>query len=217
MRRPPVIDASVVTDFSKAIGAVERNACNILRDMARRVPADQAIVEIGAFKGRTTGYLALGAQEGDGAEVHTVDPWDDRKRESWPGNYEDSHVLDSYSDPSTYEAFVAHMEACGAGRVVHRSLGADEGGRWSGPQVGLLWHDGPHDYTSVKDDLRAWRGHVAVGGHIVLHDAANRSFGVYAAAHDALRGYGYNWNSRVLIPWGKNPEKRGILIVRRTV
>src|SRR5690606_27245307 len=45
-------------------------------NQAARVPAEQAIVEIGVYRARTTCWLASGAQSGHGAHVWGVDPWD---------------------------------------------------------------------------------------------------------------------------------------------
>ena len=82
-----MIRSSLVTDWSRLSrqrGQVELAACQLLRDLAARVPADQAIVELGAFAGRSTGWLLLGAQDGHGAHVTTVDPW-----ERYAGDYYD--------------------------------------------------------------------------------------------------------------------------------
>lgn len=209
-------DADAVTDLDTALGAVERAACDRLRLLARDVFADEAIVEIGSHRGRSTAYLALGAAEGDGATVHAVDPWTDRPRWTWPINYEDAHVLDRYADPASYMAFKAHLVRCGLDDrvVVHRGYATDVAKDWDRP-IGLLFHDGPHAYQEVYDDLVAWRDHVAPGGTIVIHDAGNRSFGVYAAAHDTLRGHGFDWDNRVLDLWIDNPGKRGTLTVQR--
>src|SRR5690606_15270126 len=73
----PMLNVHAITDQKIAVGLVENPCCFRLREYAAKVPADQAIVELGAFKGRTTGWLALGASEGNGAVVHSVDPWDE--------------------------------------------------------------------------------------------------------------------------------------------
>src|SRR5690606_15048800 len=45
-------------------------------DQAALVPANQAILEIGVFRARTTCWLGHGAKSGEGARVWGVDRWD---------------------------------------------------------------------------------------------------------------------------------------------
>ena len=47
-----------------------------LYDLAAMVPADEAIVELGTYRGASACWLAAGAQSGLGAHVWTIDPHD---------------------------------------------------------------------------------------------------------------------------------------------
>src|SRR5690606_41792884 len=73
-----VINAGLVTRWwprrLRHPGLVELAVCQRLRALAAQVPADAAIVGLGAYQGRATGWLLLGASEGQGAHVPTVDP-----------------------------------------------------------------------------------------------------------------------------------------------
>ena len=217
------INIEEVTDFKRAVGAVERRACETLRKLARAVPKDQAIVEIGAFKGRTTGYLALGAEEGNGAVVVSVDPWDLRPLETWPENYADAHVIGEYGLKETFEAYKRHLKAAGivakqrgAAQVeIRKGFAVDVAKGWDRP-VGLLWHDAEHTADAVEADLRAWAPFVAPGGWVVLHDACNPKFGVVEGAKRVLgKDRAWNWRGRRILRWKKNPRLRGILLVQR--
>jgi len=217
-----VIDAVAVTDPKVAKGAVERAVCRRLRVLAQAVAADHRIVELGAFKGRTTGWLALGAEEGNGAVVTTVDPWELRPLSSWPDGYFDLKVIGEYGQRATYDAFREHMTRCGidakgrgAAQVeIRKGYAATVGERWSSP-IGLLWHDAEHTAEAVAADLEVWAPHVVPGGWVVLHDAGNPNFGVVEGAAKVLDNMHWNWRGRRLLRWKKRPDRRGALFVRR--
>ena len=67
----------------------------ILAELAAEVPNSQVIVEIGAYKGKSSCYLAAGARAGLGALVYSVDlwengPWPEYARPEIPGNWRDN-------------------------------------------------------------------------------------------------------------------------------
>lgn len=199
-------------------GQVERSVCRRLRALAAGVPADQAIIEIGAYRGRSTGYLVLGAQEGNRAHVTTIDPWTLRPLSSWPEGYFDVDVIGKYSEKESYDAFKAHMERIGATRdmfTVKRGYGANAAAKWEGPKVGLLWHDAEHTADAVETDLAAWLPHLADTATVVLHDAGNPHFGVVEGAGRVLDVDGWDWEGREVARWHVKSEKRGALYVRR--
>jgi predicted O-methyltransferase YrrM len=208
-----------IKDQKIAVGQVENPACERLRALAAAVPAEQAICEVGAFRGRSTGWLALGAAEGNGAHVYSIDTWGARPADSWPQDYYDSRtVTDRYSLSETRRAYERHLDECGIRDRVTPIQGyaVDVATDWDKP-VGLLWHDAGHDYKSVREDLEAWLLHVVRGGVLVCHDAGNPEFGVLRAATDVLAGDpAWDWAGRELQRWPKKPDRRGILIVRKS-
>jgi hypothetical protein len=207
-----VIDTAAATTWRagvRAQGLVERSACRILRRLAARVPADQAIVELGAFRGRSTGWLLAGAQRGHGAHVTTVDPWETRTGD-YVGQVEGTGV-------AAWEAFQAHMTRVGATDAeltVIRGYAAEVAAGWRGPVVGLLWHDAGHGADEVATDLAAWVPHIAPAGVVVLHDVCNPLYGVAAGAARVLDSPGWDWPGRRRA-WSKHADRRGVLIVRR--
>src|SRR5690606_15850738 len=60
----------------------EPAALDWLEKAAADVPADQAIVELGVYRGDSLVRLALGSRAGNGARVWGIDPW------GLPGAYE---------------------------------------------------------------------------------------------------------------------------------
>lgn len=210
------IDWTAVTEWRprlRAAGMVELAVCQRLRALAAAVPADQAVVELGAYRGRATGWLLLGAQDGHGAHVTTVDPWMLQKSRT------DYQLADRYADPAIHEGFKSHMARIGATKDAHtvkRGYAASCGQKWTGPYVGLLWHDAEHTADAVERDLAAWLPSMADDSVIVLHDAGRPDGEVIEGARRVLAEHEeWDWAGRELVRWAKHPDRRGALIVRR--
>lgn len=160
-----------------------------LADLASAVPADQAIVELGSFRGKSTAYLAAGSKAGAGAPVHAVDPWD------LPGNPFGKH---GYSDPSVREAFDAQLRSVRLRARVeaHQAFSTDAARTWSGPLVGLLYIDGDHSEHAIRADLAAWEQHLAPGAVVAFDDLDTpRNPGVRIVVDDLVAG---GWTVQVL-------------------
>ena len=115
------------------------------------------------------------------------------------------------------DAYLAHLTEAGVADLVTpvQGYGAEIAALYEGPPVGLLWHDAEHTVEAVAKDLRAWLPHMADGSVIVLHDAGNPNFGVADGAKRVLaHRKGWDWAGRELQLWPKQPDRRGILIVR---
>lgn len=215
-----ILNVNAITSQKIAIGLVENPACWRLRDLAALVPADQAIVELGAFKGRSTGWLALGSSNGNGARVHSVDPWEDG--DEIPADYlATAPTVAQYRLTETREAYEAHLDETGIRSLVdvHQTTAVQAAVEWDGPKVGLLWHDALHRLGDVRDDIKAWLPHMADQAVIVLHDVGDPSFEVEAGAKAALTKNKtlretWDWEGREIQLWPKQPTRRGILIVR---
>lgn len=196
-------------------GLVERAACRALYRLAEKVPAGQAIVELGAYCGRSTGWLVAGSK---GAHVWSVDPWEDLADDAVTPEY--AAIEAGYRNGNYVAAgaaWRAHVTAC---RITPKmctplqSTAIDVAASWSGPPVGLLFHDAVHSREAVVADLEAWLPHLARGCVVALHDAGNPEMGVVAGAGDVLPAAGFEWPAR-LYRWRKAPERRGLLVVRR--
>jgi predicted O-methyltransferase YrrM len=141
----------ITPDVGEALGA-----------LAATVPAAEAIVEIGSYKGMSTAHLAVGSRDGNGARVYAVDPWD------LPGNEFGKH---GYSAPIVREEFERQLrDARVWGRVTPiRGFSVSVAKEWAGPQVGLLFIDADHREKSVRADAHAWAEHLA-SGHVIAFD-----------------------------------------------
>lgn len=165
----------ITTDVGERIAAV-----------AAGVPTDQAIVELGSFKGMSTAYLAAGARAGQGARVFAVDPWD------LPGNPYGKH---GYCAPIVREEFERQLRAVKLwSRVTPiQGFSVDVAATWDEGPVGFLFVDADHEEASVRADVAAWRPHLAQNHRIVLDDLDTpRNPGVRVVAEE-LAGDGYTF------------------------
>lgn len=141
-------------------GLVTPEVCEALTRYAAEVPAEQAIVEIGSFKGKSTCALAEGST---GAPVYAVDPWD------LSGNISGRF---GFAEPLTREAFNRQVRECGHQDTITamQMFSLDAAHVYDGPPIGLLYIDGNHAEGSVRADYQAWRGHVDSEATVVFDD-----------------------------------------------
>lgn len=154
-----------------------------LHDMAARVPATQCIVEIGVYRGRTTCWLAHGAQSGRGAHVYGIDPWDLPDHQPAKPKFSRSEQREIAQD---YVRKTGHADHATLIQGYSQAVGAS----WEGPKVGLLYVDGDHTTDGVLRDWEAWRPHLAGTATIVFDDYDDDSFGVRKAV-DHLHAEGH--------------------------
>lgn len=131
-----------------------------LERLAAVVPADQAIVEIGSYRGKSTAYLASGST---GARVFAVDPWD------FAGNVTGRF---GFAEPATRAAFEEQLRACRLWSKVTpvQGFSVDVAARWDGPKIGLLFVDGDHSEQAVRADVAAWLPHLAADAVVAFDD-----------------------------------------------
>lgn len=128
---------------------------------ASRVRGRGAIVEIGSWKGRSTVWLAHGAQRA-GARVTAVDP----------------HV-NSREDPdaSTLAAFKANLARAGAdGNVDALVMTSAEAARALRGEVELLFVDGDHSLEGARADAVIWLPRIIEHGIVMFHDVATSGY-----------------------------------------
>lgn len=210
------LNEAVITSQKSAVGLIENPCAWRLRDEAAKVPADQAIVELGAYRGRSTGWLVLGAQSGNGAHVFSVDPWE---QGSIPAVYPDKAAsVPLYVESETRLAYEAHLDDTGIRPFVSpiQATAVDAAKDYVGPPVALLFHDALHRLQDVRDDLKAWLPHLADEAVIILHDVGDPRLGVEAGARAAVgRRKGFDWGGREIHLWAKQPSRRGFMVIHK--
>jgi predicted O-methyltransferase YrrM len=133
--------------------------CEQLAALAGNVPAHQAIVEIGFYRGLSSAWLAAGSR---GARVTCVDFWPQP-------NPRDHDMRRRNGQAGALAAFLELQEELGWPVTPLRARAVDAAAMWMQP-VGLLFHDASHDYRSVNEDLAAWLPRLTSDAVIALHD-----------------------------------------------
>ena len=139
----------------------------LLYTLAREVPPGKAIVELGAWLGKSTIMLAAGSMAGSRAPVYAVDFF----ALSGDAGYDYSIFLDSGSH-DYLSMFLRNIRDSGLSSIVTpvKSSTVEAARTWTGPSVGLLFIDANHNYHAVLNDFQAWMGHCSLAARVLFHD-----------------------------------------------
>jgi predicted O-methyltransferase YrrM len=140
----------------------------LLYVLGRRAAHIGNIVEIGAYKGRSTWYLAQALQDaGSPYKVISIDP----------------HV-----DPEQRAAYFDTLDRYGLRERVEPQIGFshDVVATLDAGPIGMLWIDGDHSYASVRKDFDDWFPRLASGGWYAMHDTVNAWHGPTRLARELL-------------------------------
>jgi len=178
-------------------GWLTEGQAQMLYRASATVAPEEAIVEIGSHRGRSTVILASAKPRS--ARVIAIDPYADAR---WGGGSE------------ALAHFEANLASRGLDQEVQqiRQLGAEAGRRWDGAPVGLLFVDGAHDYASVDADLRAWLPHLSSTATVLMHDAYSSPGVTRAAFHHfyASREFTFAGSSRSLVAFRRGTQSPGV-------
>lgn len=168
----------------RCAGLVEPDQGQLLADLARLVPPDRAIVEIGSHTGLSTCWMAEGSRRGRGAHVFAVDPWPMPR----PGSRDDPFALET--GDAVLDVFRRNITDHGHDARVTplRGTSLDLARFWVKP-VGLLFVDAVHDYAGVRSDFLHWQRHIPVGGTIAFHDWDTNPTHDYYGVHVAIEEF----------------------------
>jgi len=136
--------------------------------LAEQGPGAGAIVEIGSFKGKSTGWLAKGTKKASREKVFAIDAFTGSP-EHQPGMGCEDHDIARIG--TTLEAFKRNIAAVGVDDYVETIVAKSEiaAATWQGP-IRLLFIDADHSYEASKLDFDLWSPHVVRGGLVCLHD-----------------------------------------------
>jgi len=150
--------------YTRVNGLITEPEAETLYKLASEVPAFGNIVEIGAYQGRGTCALAIGAKTVQGVKVYSVDHHPDYTAG-------DTHFNEQ--DLQAYYANIAHYELGSIVRTIN--LPSEQAFvSWQG-DIDLLWIDGDHEYEAVSRDFALWGSFATV---VALHDTAGHHEGV---------------------------------------
>jgi hypothetical protein len=110
------------------------------------------VVEIGAYKGRSTIALGLGIKDAGGGRLISIDPHEFR--------------------PGQYDEYLRNVEHAGIRDVVTPvvRMSHDARSEVADGSVRLLFVDGSHEYADVVQDVRDWESALADGAVVAFND-----------------------------------------------
>ena len=159
-----------------------------------------AVVELGAWHGRSTCYLGWGALDNGRVTVYSVD-----HHQGSPEHYRMGLIKPG---ESTYETFSANIEAAGVlDMVVPILLSSDAASALANglDPVGLLFIDADHTEEAVRLDYTLWSPHVVPGGWIALHDVGCPDWPGPTAVGEELRK----------LPWRTVRQVESVLLLQK--
>jgi hypothetical protein len=158
-----------------------------------QLPEGGRIVEIGAWRGRSTCCMAsLIKASGKTVYFYTVDTWEGSAEE------EHRHIMGSLST-SLFEDFSRNLEMCGVTDLVKplRMTSVEASKRFTDKSLDFVMIDGAHDYDSVKQDIEHWLPKMKSGGVIAGDDFSHSWPGVTKVVTEAFGNrvnlYHTNW------------------------
>lgn len=147
------------------------------------------IVEIGSFLGKSSYWLAKGAQERNGAKVFCVD--------TFKGSKEHQEKL---KGSSTFAVFEANLRKAGVfDWVLPIQKSSEEAFESFRERINLLFIDGSHEYHDVKADLLNWEQYLVKGGIVILHDSAGQWEGPTRVADELIIGRKHTYRDVIRI------------------
>lgn len=171
------------TEFKHVRGATPDEIGMTLADYAVRVPADQEIVELGVFQGRTALIMAWGAKLGHGAHVTGIDPWD------LEGNVYDPPFTEA--DSRRWAEYRINELGYGDAITLIQAFSHDVAEWWIPRPVGLLYVDGDHTKEGARRDIESWAPHLVPGAVIAVDDYGHPDWPGVGQAVDELVAEGF--------------------------
>lgn len=150
----------------------------VYRRLVAATPWDGWIVEVGAWKGRSTAFLAVEAF--NKSRFITLDVVD-----TWLGSAE--HAGDPAVQSGTlYETFLRNMAPLAEWIHPVRMPSVEAAATYADGCLDAVFIDASHDYESVRADILAWRPKVRAGGILAGHDYGAGWPGVQQAVDELL-------------------------------
>lgn len=152
--------------LKKTEGMITLEEAELLYNLAKEVSSG-CIIEIGAFRGRSTIALAYGSIQGHKAPLYSIEPHEDFQG-----------VLGGQFGAEDRAAFYQAMldTSCyKTSRLINLSSEVVTPG-WD-KQVGLLWIDGDHTFEGVKRDFECWEPFLSHEALIAFDDSLNPDLG----------------------------------------
>jgi tetratricopeptide (TPR) repeat protein len=149
---------------------------------------DGLFVEVGAFMGRSTAYLASKIKDKP-IKLFVVDTWKGSGGADRQGDSQYSPVLKKNAG-DIFDLFYSNMQRCGVLQVLIplRMESIKAANLFADNSISFCMLDAAHDYDSLKADIHAWFPKVRSGGVIAGDDYESNWPGVDKAVNEFFAG-----------------------------
>jgi hypothetical protein len=155
------------------------NHKDVYKRIVESVPSGGHIVEVGAWKGASTSYLAVEAQHKK-LRIDVVD--------TWAGSDEHKDMID-IRENSLFGTFIDNLRP-----VINlinpiRTDSVSASKMYADESLDAVFIDADHRYESVRSDILAWMPKIKKGGILAGHDYMDSYGGVIKAVNETLSGF----------------------------
>ena len=189
---------------------------NIYKAAVELAPADQpsVFVELGAWKGRSSAYLATEiARSGKPIKLHVVDAWDGRGHTNPDGTPEYNDWKEDIA-AGMFNTFTQNMLPVKDHYTAIQSDIVEAAAKFEDESIDFVWLDTSMDYELVKAELKAWIPKVKTGGYIGGHDFFASPNGVGRVVVEEFAHYRTNhqsWYTRIQQDMDTSPFDQQLL------
>jgi len=151
---------------------------NVYRLMVSRCRPNGVLVELGAWKGRSSAFLVVEAKnKSKDIQLHIVD--------TWLGSGEHTAGMTD----GLYEKFISNMTPLNEHYQAHRMTTDEASLLFEDNSLDAVFIDANHAYEAVKKDIQNWMPKVRKGGILAGHDYIETWPGVVQAVNEVLEGF----------------------------
>jgi len=148
----------VPTEVQVIPGLIGHREGSFLFILAKQVPPNGVIVEIGSYFGSSTGYIASALAPERNIRFYAVDTW---KNDAMSEGRRDT-FSEFLENIKSYRNQVVPLRGCSLDIVRRLDV-----------EIDLLFVDADHSYEAVKSDILSWCPLVKMGGWVAFHDYTN--------------------------------------------
>jgi GR25 family glycosyltransferase involved in LPS biosynthesis len=152
---------------------------NLYKNAVKDLKDNDIIVEVGAWKGRSSSFLAVEiANSKKDVSLYVVDTWE--------GSVEHKRDPNKYGLESLYKTFIHNMKPVEKYYVPLRTTSIEASEMFEDNSLSFVFIDASHEYEDVKEDIEKWLPKVKDGGIIAGHDYTDWHPGVKKAVNECL-------------------------------
>ena len=155
------------------------NYQDVYKRIVESVPSGGHIVEVGAWKGASTSYLAVEAQHKK-MRIDVVDTWAGSKEHMEMSEVIGNSVFGTFVD--NLRPLINYINPIRTDSVIASKMYDEE-------SLDAVFIDADHRYESVKADILAWMPKIKKGGILSGHDYIDIHNGVIRAVNEILSGF----------------------------